>query len=273
MNTRNPYLLLLFIGFLLTGCTGKTVTTNRSKASTEINQLRVMSYNIHIANPPGQKGVYDLEAIARVIRNEKPDLVALQEVDVRTNRSGKVNQAEALAGLLNMHYFFARAIDYDGGEYGVAILSRFPLSDTRLVPLPEDAEPKAEDRVLAMASVRLPNGQFIRFGSTHLDVMNAENRLQQVQTINAIVTQDTLPFIVGGDFNDLPASKAIAELDKVFNRTCQVDCEPTYPQDLPVRAIDFIAISKSSSWSVQSHRVVPERYASDHLPIVATLGF
>lgn len=232
-----------------------------------------MSFNIHHANPPGRKGVIDLEAIARVIRSESPDLVALQEVDVNIARSGKVHQAEALAQMLGMHYFFARAIDFGGGEYGVAILSRYPLSDTRFVPLPEAAEPEAEDRVLATATVALPDGRFIRFGSTHLDVTSAANRLQQVQTINTIAASSELPFILAGDLNDLPESTAIAELDKVFTRTCQSDCEPTFPQDGPNRTIDFISYTQASPFTVLSQKVVPERYASDHLPVVATLRF
>jgi len=232
-----------------------------------------MSYNIHHANPPGRKDVIDMEAIVRVIRAEDPDLVALQEVDVNTVRSGKVNQAETLAKMLGMHYFFARAIDFGGGEYGVAILSRYPLSDTQLVPLPEAAAPEAEDRVMATAKVTLPGNRYIRFGSTHLDVTKAANRQQQVQAINTIAASSELPFILAGDFNDLPGSLTVTELEKVFTRTCQQTCEPTFPQDEPDRTIDFIAYTSASPLNVLSHKVVSEPYASDHLPIVATLRF
>lgn len=232
-----------------------------------------MSYNIRHANPPSRKGVIDLEAIARTIRQEDPDLVALQEVDVHIARSESVHQAEALAKLLGMHYFFARAIDFGGGEYGVAILSRYPLLDTKLVQLPEEAESEAEDRVLATAIVELPNGRKIRFGSTHLDVMSEANRLQQVQTINAIAKAEPLPFIVAGDFNALPESAAMSELSKVFTHTCPAACEFTFPQDVPDRTLDYIAFTKNAGITVQAHKVVPERYASDHLPVVATLRF
>ncbi|OKL40592.1 hypothetical protein A3841_19280 [Pontibacter flavimaris] len=252
----------------LSGCAGKTAATQADLA-----ELRVMSYNIHHANPPSQLGVIYLEAIAHVIREQNPDLVALQEVDVNTSRSGNVNQAAALAEKLDMHYYFARAIDFGGGAYGVAILSKYPLSETNLVLLPEDAAPEAEDRVLATAKVTLPGGRAIRFGSTHLDVQNAANRLQQVQTINSFAAREQLPFILAGDFNDLPESRAITELDKAFTRTCQSDCAPTIPVDVPTRAIDFIAFTKASGFTVVSQQVIPERYASDHLPVVATLRF
>ncbi|GGG14535.1 endonuclease/exonuclease/phosphatase family protein [Pontibacter amylolyticus] len=230
-----------------------------------------MSYNIRHANPPSKKDVVELESIANVIRKESVDLVALQEVDVGIARSGNANQAEALAQLLGMHFYFAKAIDFGGGEYGVAILSRYPLTDTRKVPLPEEAEPNAEDRVLALATVQLPGGQRVRFGSTHLDVLSGANRLQQVQTINAIAGSEQLPFILGGDLNDLPDSPAMAALDQAFQRTCQINCEPTFPQDRPDRIIDYIVFSRAFNLKVLSQYVVPESYASDHRPVVAVL--
>ncbi|WP_161890150.1 endonuclease/exonuclease/phosphatase family protein [Pontibacter russatus] len=234
-----------------------------------------MTYNIHHANPPSkaEAGDIDIDAIAAVIRKENPDLVALQEVDVNTQRSGKVNQAKAIAEKLGMEAFFGRAIDHQGGYYGVAILSKYPLTETKVTPLPEDAAPASEDRVLASAKVRLPGGMVIRFGSTHLDVVNPENREQQVRAINGIAAEDAVPFIVAGDFNAVPGSGAILELDKTFTRTCTADCAPTIPVDKPDRTIDFIAFSKGSPFEVVSQKVIPERYASDHLPVVATLRY
>ena len=89
--------------------------------------LRVLTYNIHIGK--GLDGKLDLERIARVIRDSKADVVALQEVDVKTRRTENVDQAAELARLTNMHVHFGKAMDHDGGAYGVAILSRFELSE------------------------------------------------------------------------------------------------------------------------------------------------
>ncbi|SIQ99263.1 Metal-dependent hydrolase, endonuclease/exonuclease/phosphatase family [Pontibacter lucknowensis] len=273
MDFLNSILPFLLCSVLLTACVSKSPQgmgdENTEKAA---SQLRIMSYNIHHANPPGEKGVIDLEAIAGVIRSEEPDLVALQEVDVHIPRSGNVHQAEALAAMLGMHFYFAKAIDFGGGEYGVAILSRYPLSDTRKVELPKEDSPKAEGRVLAVATVQLPGGQRIRFGSTHLDIQSSANRQQQVQTIIAVAAADQLPFILAGDLNDYPDSPAIATLDETFQRTCLAACEATFPQDKPDRIIDYIAFTRSSGLAVRSHRVVPESYASDHRPVVAVLG-
>lgn len=261
---------------LAASCSEKTMTgtggATRAQA-TPTDQLRVLTYNIHHANPPSkaESGEIDLDAIASVIRQANPDLVALQEVDVNTGRSGSGNQAEVLGEKLGMHAYFGRAIDYDGGYYGVAILSKYPLSEASVIPLPEEADPRAEDRVLALAKVTLPGGKVIRFGSTHLDVRNGGNRDQQVKRITEIALQDNVPIIVAGDFNATPESSSIAALDKVFTRTCLHDCAPTIPVDKPTRAIDFIAFTTGSPFQVVSQEVIPERYASDHLPVVATL--
>nr|WP_315823812.1 endonuclease/exonuclease/phosphatase family protein [Paraflavitalea speifideiaquila] len=116
-----------------------------------------MSYNIHHANPPSKAGVIDLDAIAAVINKYKPDVVALQEVDVNTKRSG-LNEAFLLAQKTKMNFYFARAIDYDGGQYGVAILSKYALSGGFTLPLPTLAGSNGEPRVLASAHIEV-NGK------------------------------------------------------------------------------------------------------------------
>lgn len=234
--------------------------------------LRVMAYNIHHANPPSRPDYIDLDAIANTIKAQNPDLVALQEVDVNTERSGKFNQAEEIAKKLNMHFYFGKAIDHQGGDYGVAILSKYPLSETQVHRLPSKPETKGEPRVLATAKITLPNGSVIRFGSTHLDAQKAPvNRQMQIEEIGKIATTEQLPFIIAGDFNATPDSEVIAGLDKHFTRTCQ-NCAPTIPVINPNKTIDFIAYKHpQNKISVVSHQVVNEQYASDHLPVVAVL--
>jgi endonuclease/exonuclease/phosphatase family metal-dependent hydrolase len=262
------FCFLSLLGFA-GGCSQKVAPAMQAD-----NKLRVMSYNIHHCNPPTKEasGEIDLEAIVAAIRKEAPDLVALQEVDVNTTRSGAFNQAEEIGRRLGMKAFFAKAIDYQGGEYGVAILSRYPLTETAVVRLPQGSDPKSETRVLATARVSLPQGKTIRFGSTHLDVRNAQTREAQVQHIVAHARRTTTPFIVAGDFNAVPESPAIQALDQYFTRTCQ-DCAPTIPVINPKRTIDFIAFTKGAAFKVLSQYVVPERYASDHLPVVAELAY
>lgn len=234
-------------------------------------KLKVMTYNIHHANPPSNPELIDLDAIASVIRKEQPDLVALQEVDVNTGRSGRFNQAEEIARKLGMQFAFGKAINHDGGEYGVAILSRHPISEPVVYRLPTDSASNSERRVLLTAKITLRGGKVIRFGSTHLDAEEDPiNREMQISEINRITLKETLPFILAGDLNAAPGSEVIRILDRQFTRTCE-PCKPTFPVTEPQIAIDFIAINKVSSFNILDHKVLTEEYASDHLPVVVIL--
>jgi endonuclease/exonuclease/phosphatase family metal-dependent hydrolase len=233
--------------------------------------VRVMSYNIHHANPPSRPDFIDLDAIVTAIRVQNPDLVALQEVDVNTTRSGAYNQAGEIASRLGMQFFFGKAIDYQGGEYGIALLSRFPLSETAVHRLPTKAGTNGEARALATARVQLPDGTFIRFGSTHLDAQSDQaNRQLQVTETGRLAAGERLPFIMAGDFNATPETPVIASLDQYFRRSCQV-CGPTIPVNSPTKAIDYIAFTPAAKFTVVTHQVIQEKYASDHLPIVAEI--
>lgn len=234
--------------------------------------LKVMTYNIHHANPPSEDEKIDLEAIIKVIKNEDPDLVALQEVDVNTERSGEGNQAQLIAEQLGMHAFFAKAIDYDGGEYGNAILSKFPLTEETVHQLPNSPNDNSESRVMASAIVQMENGDKVIFASTHLDyIKDSESRLLQVEKIVEIAEEMNFPMVIGGDFNDNVGSATIDLLDKSFTRTCRT-CPPTIPVNNPQRAIDFIAFRHpEDKFKTLSHKVINETYASDHLPVVAEI--
>ena len=137
--------------------------------------------------------------------------------------------------------------------------------------LPTQAGTKGEPRILTTAKINFP-GAVIRFGSTHLDAQKADsNRQLQIQEINRIAADEKLHFIIAGDFNDIPGSAVINELDKQFIRTCQ-QCDPTIPIKNPKKAIDFIAFTPSSKFKVVQTKVLNGIIASDHLPVVAELS-
>ncbi|MDT7830117.1 endonuclease/exonuclease/phosphatase family protein [Pricia sp. S334] len=271
--------LILVLGFLgpatLTGlstCSGPNEDADVSDSiPAQILPLRVMAYNIHHANPPSRPDSIDIAAIVRTIRAQDPDLIALQEIDADTERSGPGNQARIIADSLGMQVFFGKSIDFGGGEYGVAVLSKFPISEETVHRLPTIPETKGEKRVLATVKVTLAQDRHIRFASTHLDSQKEDtNRLLQIKEIGRIASKESLPLIIAGDFNASPGSEVIDILDQNFKRTCD-DCEPTIPVDHPEKAIDFIVFHPKKAFKVLKHKVVDETYASDHLPIVADL--
>lgn len=260
MKTR---VALFFLLVLLVHC-GVT------KQNTASGELSVMTYNIHHANPPSKPGLIDIDAIAAVINKQRPGIVMLQEVDVNTGRS-KLNEAAVLAQKTKMNFYFAKAIDHDGGDYGVAILSRYSLSNGKTHKLPTLAGTNGEPRVLAMANISI-DGKQLTIACTHLDHLgNDTNRVLQVNTIMQILKDEKNPVILAGDLNARPGSTVINMLDKDFTRTCLQNCAFTIPQDNPTTEIDFIAFKPHSAFSVKSHQVIDEKYASDHLPVMAKL--
>jgi endonuclease/exonuclease/phosphatase family metal-dependent hydrolase len=257
--------LLSIHGFVRAQSTGK------QKSKSVPNGLTVMSYNVHHCNPPSAGDKIDVEAIAKVIRAESPDFVALQEIDVNTQRSGKgKNQAKLLAELTGMYSFFAKAIDHQGGEYGVAVLSRFPIMDSVRLGLSINPDLPEELRAVAAVKVVLPDGRSVMFASTHLG-LKEPNRLLQAEEIVKRFGKLDLPFIIAGDFNAVPESKVISYLARFFKQTCLTDCRPTIPVEEPKKTIDFVMYNAQGNFRTLSTKVIDEKYASDHLPVVVEL--
>ncbi|WP_229738560.1 endonuclease/exonuclease/phosphatase family protein [Parapedobacter pyrenivorans] len=263
---------LLFNLPLVFSCAVGASGSEDGRVAPSADTITVMAYNIHHCNPPSESDHIDVDTIAQVIRKQNPDFVALQEVDVHTNRSGKeLDQAKQLAELTGMHYYFKKAIDHDGGEYGVAILSRWPIQDTASIQLPIAPDVRHEPRVVAVANVTLPSGRIVQFASTHLD-LTEETRVLQAAEIVARLGVGAGVLVIGGDFNARPGSKPIQALEASFQSSCApADCPYTIPVDEPKATIDYLFYRKSTTITVLNHYVVSEKYASDHLPIVATL--
>jgi endonuclease/exonuclease/phosphatase family metal-dependent hydrolase len=245
-------------------------STYKVDLNTNYADLKVLSYNIHHANPPSKKNIIDIDAIAKVISDSKADVVALQEVDQLTKRSGNANQAQLIAQKAGLKYYqFFKAINYDGGDYGVAILSRFPLAQPTLISLPQ--QNVAEERVLAFVKIKV-NGKSFVFANTHLDATgNPANRNVQMQQILKTFETEKLPVILCGDLNSVAGTEAIKLLDSQFKRSCIENCEGTIPEINPNRTIDYIAV-KNWVWPITKHQVIAESYASDHRPLLATFN-
>ena len=233
--------------------------------------LKIMSYNIHHANPPSLPGVINTDTIGALISKYRPDLVALQEVDVNTSRSGKsLDEAKAIADKAGLYYRFAKAIDYAGGEYGVAILSRYSFDSFVVRKLPS-ATAKAEARVLAVGFFHVGKTHFI-FACTHLDAEGGNaSRLMQIHVIDTILSKDRVPVLLAGDLNSEPSNPVMQIFDEHFQRSCMDSSEYTFPSDRPVKTIDYIGVSKNKPARVVEHRVLPETFPSDHRSIWAEI--
>lgn len=224
--------------------------------------LRVLSYNIHHGR--GTDGVVDLGRIAGVVRAAAADVALLQEVDDRTARTERVDQTAELARLTGLHAEFGRQIDYQGGRYGQAILSRTPLVDPVVHVLPGD--PDRETRIAFSARTHVA-GQAVVLVGTHLHHLDPAARLDQAR---AIVRLDfgTGPAVLGGDVNAVPESEPLRALLESWTPT-SADPLPTFPAGAPVRQIDYVLHRPAGMLEVVECRVLDEPVASDHRPILA----
>lgn len=250
---------------LALGC----VCQNRlwAEGKDEARPLLVLTYNIHHGEGVDER--LDLERIARVVQDSSADLVALQEVDRMTERTGKVDQVQELAKLAEMHSAFAKFMDYQGGEYGLAILSRWPIEHSWTIPLPPG---KHEPRSALAVRVEHPTLGKITFVCLHFDWLEEDgDRFAQAQSLLASILDLRGTVILAGDFNDLPDSRALRLLSSEFS---DVPKPPgagwTFPATDPDRQIDYV-MYRSPMQLEANARVLDEPVASDHRPVLAEL--
>ena len=157
-------------------------------------QLRVVSYNIR----HGHDVNLDMSVLAKDLLQVRPDVIGLQEVDVSTSRvQGRDTLFELVQATGFVHYRFCRAIDFAGGQYGTAILSRYPILSFEMIPLPTPAH--VEGRAVGHAILDV-DGERVDFFNTHLTYESAELRKPQFDLLAALTAQ--FPgWILTGDFN------------------------------------------------------------------------
>ncbi|MEQ3325836.1 endonuclease/exonuclease/phosphatase family protein [Bacteroides caccae] len=224
------------------------------------NTLKLMSYNIKNAN--GMDNVCNFQRIANVINNASPDVVAIQEVDSMTNRSGQKYVLGEIADRTQMHGYFAPAIDYDGGKYGIGLLTKQVPLRLQTLPLPG----REEARTLILAEFT----DYI-YCCTHMS-LTEEDRIKSLELVKAFTSSSTKPLFLAGDMNAEPESGFIKELQKDF----QILSNPkqhTFPAPDPKETIDYIATLKQNAkgFAVISAKVINEPMASDHRPILVEL--
>lgn len=228
----------------------------------KVRTLRLTSYNIQHGR--GLDGKIDHDRLAHVLREARTEVAAIQEVDSLTKRNGGVYALDEIASKLKMHSTFAPAIDFQGGKYGVGILSKkAPLSVHR-VALPGKEEP----RVLLVAEF-----EHYVVGCTHLS-LNEDDRLSSVPLIVEEAQKWKKPFFLLGDMNDTPESSFYREMQKHF-LFLNPSYDKTFPADAPDVCIDHVAIflpTVTPESMLSAYRTwVGEETFSDHRPLHAKI--
>lgn len=224
--------------------------------------LRMMSYNVR--NAKGLDNVINYQRIANVINNACPDVVALQELDSMTLRSNRTDVLKELAERTQMYACFAPAIAFDGGKYGIGLLSKEKPLQVRMLSLPG----REEQRALLIVEFK----DYL-YSCVHLS-LTEEDRMKSVEIIKAEAAKVRKPFFLAGDFNDSPTSTCMKEVQKEFQLLSNVKYA-TFPANKPVDVIDYILAYKATTgnYVVTSARVIDEPLASDHRPLLTEIRF
>jgi endonuclease/exonuclease/phosphatase family metal-dependent hydrolase len=241
------------------------------------NEIRVLTYNIHHCE--GVDGKLDLPRLATIIKGVSPDIVALQEVDQSTARSSSVDQPAELSRLTGMEVVFGRNIDYQGGGYGTAVLSRLPVKAHASHKLPSLYD--GEQRGVQIVELGAPGDPGLVFLCTHLDHRpDDRERMASAEMINELAARygDRL-MILAGDLNAEPDSRVIHEFEKRWKIAGRDDGQLTggssrlltHPSDKPQTWIDFVLVRPAERWQIVEVRVLDEPIASDHRPLLAVL--
>ena len=236
-----------------------------------ISSLRVMSYNIH--HGEGLDKRVDLERIAQVIRDARADVVGLQEVDQGVERTAKRDLPAELAKLTGMTVHFENNFNYQGGFYGNAVLTRFPIKRAKNTHYKMLRSGEQRGVLQLVLDVR---GREVLFLATHIDYRPDDTeRLMNVEELKAIVaaaTQEKLPVILVGDFNATPESRTIANvkafITDTWERVGQGDGF-SFPVLKPAKRIDYVFVTPETLEPMSMQVLRSE--ASDHLPVVAVL--
>lgn len=224
-------------------------------------QLRVATFNIMAA----ARGV---DTVADAIRGLDVDVVGLQEVDVGTRRAQGVDVPQALAERLGMQAVFGKAMDFDGGAYGVALLARTPLVEVSRHALP--SSPGCEPRLLLTARTVVAGTSFL-VAVTHLSaaqecaLATTLHRSQAISIAEVLGGRDTTVLL--GDLNTEAAGPGLAPL-AFIGPFAALGLGPSFPAGAPRLRLDHVVAS--NDLLVDAARLVATG-ASDHLALVVTL--
>ena len=227
--------------------------------------LRVAAYNIK--HGLGMDGEVDLARVADVLRPLDADVITLQEIDRGVERTDGVHQATRLGDLLGMEAHFGDFMPYQGGEYGMAVLTRLPVISATNVRLPDGAEPRTALDVRVSVGAE---GREVSVVGIHL-YQTPEERLAQADSLTSYFREAEHPVILAGDFDSRRGDRVMTRLTEHWFVMRKEGDADTFPADAPDREIDFVMIRPAEAFEIVEHRVVAELLASDHRPLLAVL--
>jgi endonuclease/exonuclease/phosphatase family metal-dependent hydrolase len=221
--------------------------------------LRIGTWNIRAAlSAP-------VDMLAAEIRAMQVDVLALQEVDVRTRRGGFVDEPVELATALGVNYVFAASIKWDEGHYGLAVLSRWPLVSVERHRL--NSTPEAEPRIVLDVTV-CAAGRPLHLLNTHADRRTASRALGFADLRQIAQGHFGRGILVLGDLNEYPDAPGVRSLiDGGF-----VDLSADSPPTVGTGRVDYLLADPPLAGAASTARVWTTD-KSDHHAVLADLAW
>lgn len=255
IGATSSFILLLIL--TLASCSPLTKSVEKKQVS-----VRILSYNVR--NCRGLDNLTDYKRVADIITRISPDVVALQELDSATTRSAGIVVLNELATYTNMFKSYSASIVFQGGKYGIGVLSKVEPMNWKVVPLPGREEKR---------SILVVEFKDYIFCCTHFS-LTEEDRAASVNIINDALKANSKPVFLAGDLNSVPGSSVIKSIETGWYMLNNPQV-PTIPADNPQKCIDFIFAAKFTGHTFQTKltTVEHEPLASDHLPVWADIVF
>ena len=230
--------------------------------------LRILTYNIYHGETTD--GRVDMDLFASIINELNPDLVSLQEVDKNAKRTGVIDITEELSKRTGLKGCFVKHRDFQGGEYGNAILSRFPVTDIHVI---DPSVTPGSGITIPLATIRLAKRTEMIFNCTHLSTKLEDRKAQARHLMDYYIGADRMPMIITGDLNAEPHHEEIKMFFKEF-----AEADTTFENTFSTRTglvkkIDYILYPRNDQWEVLETKVICRGDASDHCAFFAVLRY
>lgn len=235
--------------------------------------LKIMTYNIYGGR------LTNAETIAESIKKYEPDFISLQEVDKNTKRSKGVDITEKIAQELGYdYYFFQKSRDFDGGEYGISFISKYPVEKIYTYELPSIGSEKRQVLAAQLLNEDKEKNKSITIINTHLDYKE-EIKNEEINSLLSIINsfEGDIKFL-SGDLNMLPISKYYGKISENWKDTYFIENEAKRVNENgeDIR-IDYIFGDKNNDWKVKKSYFIKDESRdwtklSDHFPYIAEVN-
>lgn len=277
MRTHCKFILCLFGVLLTTACgssdpdlSGSDGAGGEDEGLVNLAGDRSFSLLSLSANRGMASGSYQVEPLAAFIQENNTDVVALQDVDYGTTRTGKTNLVADVAYRCSKEGnrrqgVFASTGREDGGETGVSLFVRECFYGTNKVNLNNEL-------VLLTMPYELKSGETVLVATCQFDRNDASKRVRQAEALAAYADQVKQNIVICASIHEDLSGNVFNILKTKYRRSCKFVSENTYPADQPISRYDYILTPLSQNWGTQTVMVKGDATISNHKALFIRIG-